>query len=184
MRKVDYRTLFAEARTGPGAPVSARPDWDGRTFSLDGDDGDDDGDGDGGGDDDDDDDGGDDDDADDGGGGGDDDVEARDGPGAPVSSAAQLGRHWQDIQPSQKDSEKFNIVKYLFHQLQRASAPIGMIFAKKKSPFHLNYLGTIQPTRVPKEHLVTLFTKKNKSERESKPIWLRIRDQQECTTTK
>ena len=139
---------------------------------------------DGGSDDDDDDDGGGDDDADDGGGGGDDDVEARDGPGAPVSSAAQLGRHWQDIQPSQKDSEKFNIVKYLFHQLKRASAPIGMIFAKKKSPFHLNYLGTIQPTRVPKEHLVTLFTKKNKSERESKPIWLRIRDQQECTTTK
>ena len=65
LRKVDYRTLFAEARTGPGAPVSARPDWDGRTFSLDGDDGDDDGDGDGGSDDDDDDDGGGDDDDDD-----------------------------------------------------------------------------------------------------------------------
>ena len=73
MRKVDYRTLFAEARTGPGAPVSARPDWDGRTFSLDGDDGDDDGGSD--------DDGGDDDDDDDGdgggGGGGDDDVDVK-----------------------------------------------------------------------------------------------------------
>ena len=108
--------------------------------------------------------------ADDGGGGGDDDVEARDGPGAPVSSAAQLGRHWQDIQPSQKDSEKFHLIKYLFHQLQRASAPIGMIFAKKKSPFHLNYLGTIQPTRVPKEHLVTLFTKKTNLREKANPF--------------
>ena len=130
------------------------------------DDGGDDDDDDGDGQDDDDDD--DDDDGD--GGGGDDDVEARDGPGAPVSSAAQLGRHWQDIQPSQKDSEKFNIVKYLFHQLQRASAPIGMIFAKKKSPFHLNYLGTIQPTRVPKEHLVQLFTKKTNMRENANPF--------------